>query len=73
MNKNINKLYTVIKNNRIIVIDTNLSDMHKDFLKIVPEISYTQLYNWFRYSNTFSKKFKDGYEYHFQMIENKNQ
>jgi len=72
MNKNINKLYAVIKNNEIVAIDTNLSDMHKDFEKLVPEISYTQLYNWFKKDKTFSKKTKSGIEYHFQMIENEN-
>lgn len=72
MNKRISKIYVIIENGMALYADTNLKDIHSDFVFHAPDISYTMLYNSFRLLDSFERTSKNGRTFLFQVITNKD-
>ncbi|MGN5953198.1 hypothetical protein ACP6L2_01150 [Sphingobacterium lactis] len=72
MNKRISKIFVIIENGKALYADTNLKEIHNDFVQHAPDISYTMLYNSFRDFEIFERSSKNGRKFIFQVIHNKD-
>lgn len=72
MNKRIAKIYVIIEDGKALCADTNLKEIHNDFSRHAPDISYTMLYNDFRNKDIFQRRSKNGRVFTFQVLDNKD-
>ena len=71
MNIQISQIITIILNNRIVCVDTNIRDLRKQFLKIEPEFwKYDRLYARLR-KEPYTLFETEGKEYHIELTKTK--